>query len=279
MFVFLVLPLILSILFVPWNPRGLPLSSSPIGLAERPGGSRALLVTAHPDDECLFFAPTILSLREEGTDVYGLVLSIGNQDGLGNVRQGEAKASFEVLGVHADRVRVLDHPKLQDNITAIWEEALVQRVIAEQVEEWEVTDLITFDSGGVSNHPNHISVYNGARLLLSSYDPTKGLRLFKLETVRLTRKYTGILAPLSTRAALWMELYAVPAAGRLAKEYLGVDILKPPSHHTIFLSSASGYWTAVQAMRQHPSQLVWFRWLNVMFSRYMWVNDLIEVTT
>jgi N-acetylglucosaminylphosphatidylinositol deacetylase len=30
-------------------------------------------------------------------------------------------------------------------------------------------------------------------------------------------------------------------------------------------------------MRRHWSQLVWFRWLYVLFSRYMWVNDLVEV--
>lgn len=37
-----------------------------------------LFVTAHPDDECMFFAPTILSLVKEGYCVYLLCLSAGN---------------------------------------------------------------------------------------------------------------------------------------------------------------------------------------------------------
>lgn len=39
--------------------------------------TRALLVTAHPDDECMFFAPTILKLVESQASVYLLCLSTG----------------------------------------------------------------------------------------------------------------------------------------------------------------------------------------------------------
>ena len=40
---------------------------------------RVLFVTAHPDDECMFFAPTILSLTRSGQyDVFLLCLSSGN---------------------------------------------------------------------------------------------------------------------------------------------------------------------------------------------------------
>jgi N-acetylglucosaminylphosphatidylinositol deacetylase len=42
-------------------------------------------------------------------------------------------------------------------------------------------------------------------------------------------------------------------------------------------SPASGYWQALKAMMQHRSQLVWFRWLYVAFSKYMWSNRLVEV--
>ncbi len=36
-----------------------------------------LLVTAHPDDECMFFAPTILAFRENANAVFLLCLSQG----------------------------------------------------------------------------------------------------------------------------------------------------------------------------------------------------------
>lgn len=31
------------------------------------------------------------------------------------------------------------------------------------------------------------------------------------------------------------------------------------------------------AMRQHRSQMVWFRWLYIYFSRYMLINSLREI--
>lgn len=45
----------------------------------------------------------------------------------------------------------------------------------------------------------------------------------------------------------------------------------------VFVSGVGGYRTALRAMQQHRSQLVWFRWLYVSFSRYMWVNEWVEV--
>lgn len=38
---------------------------------------RVLLVTAHPDDECMFFAPAVLKLTESNAAVYLLCLSSG----------------------------------------------------------------------------------------------------------------------------------------------------------------------------------------------------------
>lgn len=40
-------------------------------------GIRALIVTAHPDDECMFFAPTIVRLAEFNASVHLLCLSEG----------------------------------------------------------------------------------------------------------------------------------------------------------------------------------------------------------
>jgi len=45
--------------------------------SETANETRALLVTAHPDDECMFFAPSILKLVESQASVYLLCLSTG----------------------------------------------------------------------------------------------------------------------------------------------------------------------------------------------------------
>ncbi len=39
-----------------------------------------LLVTAHPDDECMFFSPTILGLLDSGAKVHLMCLSKGKCD-------------------------------------------------------------------------------------------------------------------------------------------------------------------------------------------------------
>jgi N-acetylglucosaminylphosphatidylinositol deacetylase len=71
---------------------------------------RCLLVTAHPDDECMFFSPAILHLRRLGVEVVILCLSRGNFDGLGETREKELLKSASVLGVPETSVRVLDDP-------------------------------------------------------------------------------------------------------------------------------------------------------------------------
>jgi len=60
---------------------------------------------------------------------------------------------------------------------------------------------------------------------------------------------------------------------------LGVDVERSGRsvNTPVFVSGLWEYWTALQAMRAHGSQLEWFRWLYVVFSRYMWVNEWVEV--
>ena len=70
-----------------------------------------LLVTAHPDDEAMFFAPTILSLsRKPSLGLFFLCLSYGNADGLGVIRKPELSNSLDILGIHPDKRWIFDHP-------------------------------------------------------------------------------------------------------------------------------------------------------------------------
>ena len=73
---------------------------------------RILLLTAHPDDECLFFAPTILALRDDPThpEIFSLTMSVGNADGLGELRKDELSRSLDVMGIDQEKRWVVDHP-------------------------------------------------------------------------------------------------------------------------------------------------------------------------
>lgn len=79
---------------------------------------RICLLIAHPDDEAMFFAPTVLALTRPGSGnhVKILCLSTGNADGLGDTRRRELVKSAMLLGLRQeDDVFVLDSP----SVTAI----------------------------------------------------------------------------------------------------------------------------------------------------------------
>jgi len=70
------------------------------------------LLIAHPDDEAMFFAPTLLALTSPSLNntVSVLCLSTGNAENLGPIREKELAASCEILGVDRTRVHSFDHP-------------------------------------------------------------------------------------------------------------------------------------------------------------------------
>ena len=74
---------------------------------------RVTLLIAHPDDEAMFFAPTVMALTrpEARNHVTILCLSSGNAEGLGEIRKKELVQSALVLGLRSeDDVAVVDNP-------------------------------------------------------------------------------------------------------------------------------------------------------------------------
>lgn len=60
-----------------------------------------LLVTAHPDDECMFFTPSVRHFVGRGDRVDLICLSTGNFDGLGELRRKELVKSALILGINS----------------------------------------------------------------------------------------------------------------------------------------------------------------------------------
>lgn len=79
-----------------------------------PNVARVLLVTAHPDDEAMFFAPTVVALtnaqQAHNVELYVACLSTGEMGGTPSTRVLEFEHSLDILGVHASRRWVLDLP-------------------------------------------------------------------------------------------------------------------------------------------------------------------------
>ncbi|GAC95597.1 glycan biosynthesis protein [Pseudozyma hubeiensis SY62] len=226
--------------------------------------SSALLVTAHPDDEAMFFAPAVQALAAAGTSIFALCLSTGNAAGLGMKRTEELFASYDQLGVSASRVKYLDDAKLQDSMEGIWPNEHISSVVAKHIDSLSqpIDALITFDKRGVSEHLNHIAAYNGTR----DTAVARNLALYVLPTLEVWEKYTSV------PSAVWETIsysgYAPPSSGNKTAAY-------EPASEIMVLASSAQYVKAVQAMFKHQTQLEWFRYLYLVFSRYMFSNRLV----
>lgn len=115
------------------------------------------------------------------------------------------------------------------------------------IEANNINLVVTFDAGGVSGHANHISLYAALRYLHSERKLPEGCRVLLLESVNLFRKYISVLD--------------VPVSCLLPRDAL-------------FILTEEETEQARRAMRCHRSQLLWFRHIYVLFSRYMMINSL-----
>ncbi|KAI5642601.1 glcNAc-PI de-N-acetylase domain-containing protein [Phthorimaea operculella] len=211
---------------------------------------RVLLVVAHPDDECMFFGPTVFRLCEQGADVHLLCLSNGNFEGKGQIRQAELWQACKELGVKDQNISLINDTRLKDDPKCQWPVPVVAKVIQHKLESLDIDTLVTFDRGGVSSHPNHSAVFFAVAYMFVEQLMPKRCTVYTLDSVNILRKYMGFLdLPLS------------------------------------FLLSSKRYflrWTesrrVVRAMRRHKSQMVWFRHLYVALSRYMVINTLRRIS-
>ncbi|KAL2830021.1 N-acetylglucosaminyl-phosphatidylinositol deacetylase [Aspergillus cavernicola] len=259
---------------------------------------RICLLIAHPDDEAMFFAPTLLALTKPdlGNHVKILCLSSGDADGLGPIRREELKKSARHLGLRSDTdVLVLDDPRFKDSITTEWSKTDVASLLSSAftpdtsntststtnkrkttAPSASIDILLTFDIHGISNHPNHRSLHHGAlHFLYTLMQPAPGytcpVSLYTLTTTNLLRKYIGILdAPLTMVRGVFDSLFSSSAAKKNKKNGMPARLL--------FVSSVGEWMTAQKAMvLAHQSQMVWFRWGWIGIGRYMVVNDLKRV--
>ena len=206
-------------------------------------GKNILFVIAHPDDEAMFFVPTIRALlSEKKVTCLLLCLSSGNFDGLGKIREKELIASGAVLGISKDNIFIVDHEELKDGPNESWPKELIAGIVNRFAKYRNITSVITFDEFGVSSHPNHISVHHG---VVQAHLDDPSYNFFVLKTVPLFLKFTSFFQSLSL----------------------------PFYQNCIVLKSFSPLFS-YRAMQAHASQFVWFRHLFVWFSSYSFVNIL-----
>lgn len=209
--------------------------------------SRTLLVIAHPDDEAMFFAPTLLGLARLRHQVFLLCFSAGNYYNQGEIRKKELLQSCDVLGIPPTNVMIIDSRDFPDDPDVQWDTQHVASVLLQHIEANDINLVVTFDAGGVSGHRNHVALHVAVRTLHLEGKLPQGCMVLILQSVNVLRKYISLL-----------DLpFTLLHAG---------DVL--------FMLTSKEVTQAKRAMSCHRSQLLWFRRLHVIFSRYLRINSL-----
>ncbi|KAJ3062423.1 hypothetical protein HDU98_001720 [Podochytrium sp. JEL0797] len=241
-----------------------------------------LLLVAHPDDECMFFGPTVSHLaKEDSVVLHAVSVSNGNFDGLGAVREKEFVASCKALGIAAENVSVLDDPRMQDGMKVWWKQDDVSDAVFAFVQSHSIDTIITFDKYGISGHPNHRALFTGVQHLLQSHPQlARKLKAYSLLSVPLLRKFISVLDLLPTfllhfRTTLGHRKMLLETKN--AHEVRQILQNKQRKERVLFVNGPVEVWKARKAMGCHKSQMVWFRHLYLVFSRYMIVNELQEI--
>ncbi|PSC68734.1 N-acetylglucosaminyl-phosphatidylinositol de-N-acetylase [Micractinium conductrix] len=211
----------------------------------------------------MFFSPLVLHLTAvQETRVALLCLSTGNADGLGQLRSRELLHACMWLGIDRDDVMLVDDPRLQDGMHQRWAAAAVAEQVAEAVRRFQPGRVYTFDAGGVSGHPNHAATAAGVLQWWADTPTSSSLsglpQLWQLQTVGLPCKYAGPLdVPLSWASTLLRRRWRGQQAA------LCLNLRRPRR--------------AWRALLAHSSQMVWYRRLWLLLSRYMYVNTLVRL--
>lgn len=174
----------------------------------------------------------------------------------------------------------------RDSITTTWDtesiSALLCSAFAPHISKPSARDeaptaaidvLVTFDNSGVSSHPNHISLYHGARSFISALLKGKPgwaspVDLYTLTSVGIFRKYASFFDTFTTMGAF---LFRGDQARRKSDKGNPGTLV----NMSLLFGGRESYGSARRAMTDaHKSQMVWFRWGWILLSRYMLINDL-----
>lgn len=188
-------------------------------------------------------------VQQKDCELYLLCLSKGNYDKEGGKRKKELWESCRILGIPDSNITLIMSTLLPDDPKVKWREDLVSTLILNHMEALSIDTLITFDKHGVSEHANHCSLFYAMALLYVEKRLPLNCQAYALETTSILRKYSFLL---------------------------DIPISYMMSSHK-YVASFQERHIIKQAMQAHASQLVWFRSLYLLFSRYLFINTLRKI--
>jgi N-acetylglucosaminylphosphatidylinositol deacetylase len=150
-----------------------------------------LLIIAHPDDESMFFGPTLSHLVATNQRIVLLCLSRGDYYGVGSTRQHELIKACEAIGIPSHSIVIVNDKELPDDPRVSWPLTVISHYILKAVADHHIERIVTFDGYGVSGHVNHIAINHCIRSLLGSLPQDTHVLLLK--SVCVWRKYLSVI--------------------------------------------------------------------------------------
>ena len=129
-----------------------------------PGWGRVLVVVAHPDDESFGLGAVISAFAADDVVVDVLCLTRGEastlhgvEGDLATIREHELRAAADALGA-----RGVDLRALPDGGLARLDHAISDREVERAVAATRPDGILTFDTTGISGHPDHVAATDAA---------------------------------------------------------------------------------------------------------------------
>uniref|UniRef100_A0A0G4FLU6 N-acetylglucosaminylphosphatidylinositol deacetylase n=1 Tax=Chromera velia CCMP2878 TaxID=1169474 RepID=A0A0G4FLU6_9ALVE len=226
---------------------------------------RVLLVIAHPDDESMFFSPTLKLLqslngeRGQTKEVSILCLSNGNFAGLGSVREKELTKAAESFGIPSERVTTLNDDRMQVRRVGVF------------LKKWKERE-----GGGVKGNKGKATTSTSKKGFGVAEGTTPRVLMLDSEKRSVLRRYWGPLEIFFLWAsALRRDTASLIFGSRRVGEG-GKGTQQRPSQ--VFECAVESSVAALGGMVIHWSQFVWYRLLFVLFSCYAYGNTYTELS-
>lgn len=258
-------------------PYNLIVSPTPLPIQN----STVYFVIGHPDDEVMFFSLSLIELAKKKHNNQVKILCFSKGDSvdvsMGHIRTQELIESARILGVDKENVVVLD--KYLDGMNVTWDSDEIRKSLVELIDQKKPAVLVTFDESGVSNHPNHISLYHGTKLYFKTHRHEAG-RLYVLKSLNMLEKYSFTFL---TNLELFVDHISKLVIRRLLKIDINISFFSNKNYteksSIKFYSDLNMLSVSYAAMAYgHFSQMVWFRYGWLILSRYLTFNHLIEIS-
>eukprot|EP00915_Cephaloidophora_sp_WS-2016_P000738 GHVH01000987.1.p1 GENE.GHVH01000987.1~~GHVH01000987.1.p1 ORF type:complete len:284 (-),score=45.41 GHVH01000987.1:378-1229(-) len=222
-----------------------------------------LVVIAHPDDETMFFSPllTWASLNEK---VVHILCLTGDE-----IRRKELMAACSTVhqinshNIHFSKNSFIDTQSIESG--GMWSHQDVVNEVVAVLDDVNVACVITFDDYGVSGHPNHRSICRALKSPQGSAELASRVQLWTLDSQSMVIKYLlGFLTFMYLRYCHMDK--PKDALSHVCYRRYGDD-----SDYLVVEYPAMSH--MAEGMRCHQSQLVWYRWLWIVFSIYNCTNE------